>query len=240
MKDLRAAFLSDIHANFTALAHALESVRRYRADAIFIAGDLVGGGPHPVEVLRYIEARNIQAVRGNVENRLLGLYERGRSFKKLFRKKKTGTHWTGLQLGAREWSFLSSLPESLILNLNGFALSIVHGSPLSDAACIYPSLTAGGLRDMLVNRFPDVLVCGHTHIPFTKIIEATQIVNCGSVGLPVNGDPRGSYALVDLEKGGRARCRIVRFAYPTENVLDDLYERKVPRTSRERFMAGLM
>jgi predicted phosphodiesterase len=97
--------------------------------------------------------------------------------------------------------------------LAGKRLLLVHGSPLGDTDYVYPSLTARALAAKLGAARPDVLACGHSHIPFTRRIAGVRVVNAGSVGRPVDGDPRGSYALVELDRGALARARIVRFPY---------------------------
>ena len=58
------AFISDIHANFTALVAAIARAHRSGAERILMAGDVVGGGPHPVEVIRLLKSEGIAGVRG--------------------------------------------------------------------------------------------------------------------------------------------------------------------------------
>lgn len=42
-----------------------------------------------------------------------------------------------------------------------------------------------------------VIVFGHTHRPGVRRVGRRTMVNSGSVGLPYDGDPRASYALLD-------------------------------------------
>ena len=85
----------------------------------------------------------------------------------------------------------------------------------------------------------DVLVCGHTHIPFVKRIGKVLVVNCGSVGQPVDGDPRGTYALATLEKGAAPAVRIVRFAYSQETVLEAYRNTGLPKRLARDLREGL-
>ena len=103
---------------------------------------------------------------------------------------------------------------------------------------IYPSITRQGLEAKLGNKRPDILVCGHTHIPFVKRIGATLIVNCGSTGHPVDGDPRPTYALVRAERGLLSRGRIVRFAYDPSRTLTMLEKTPLPKGLRKDFSEG--
>lgn len=43
----------------------------------------------------------------------------------------------------------------------------------------------------------DVLLVGHTHLPVRRLHGSLQIVNPGSVGQPLEGDPRAAYAIWD-------------------------------------------
>ena len=227
---MRVAFLSDVHANLPALCRALESARRNGAETLFCAGDLVGGGPHPTEVVRLLMEREIPCILGNVDRKVLSL---GRDPKRLRRRIREGrgaaAAWAALSLGEAERAWLSSRPAELRLVLGTSDAWIVHGSPLSDEDYLYPSLTPRALGPRLGGERPDLLVCGHTHIPFARAVGAVRVVNCGSVGRPIDGDPRGSYALCDFGGSGRVQSRIVRFTYPVEALVADLESRGVPK-----------
>jgi diadenosine tetraphosphatase ApaH/serine/threonine PP2A family protein phosphatase len=96
---------------------------------------------------------------------------------------------------------------------------------LSDTDYIYPSLTAQALAAKLGDSRPRVLICGHSHVPFTKEIAGVRVVNCGSVGRPIDGDPRGTLALCEFAGEARVRCRMARFPYPVEPLVADLKAR---------------
>ena len=46
---MKLAILADIHANLPALEAVLADVQQYGVDGIIVAGDLIGGGPQPVQ-----------------------------------------------------------------------------------------------------------------------------------------------------------------------------------------------
>jgi diadenosine tetraphosphatase ApaH/serine/threonine PP2A family protein phosphatase len=194
---------------------------------VVIAGDLVGRGPNPVEVLRLIRGRGFPVIRGNVERKLLesrpGSAKQG-SAKSL----KKNLRWTADCLGASEWKFLEALPAEIRLDFAGCHVRVVHGSPTGDEDYVFPSITAAALAARLGAERPDVLVCGHTHLPFTRSLAGVRVINCGSVGSPYDGDPRGAFCLADFAPNTPMRSRIVRFEYPVERVMDDLTARRVP------------
>lgn len=237
---MRVAFLSDIHANHPALCAALALARRLGAERVVVAGDIVGSGPHPVEVVRLLSQRAIAAVSGNVERKLLSLDHGRHALEGMLERKKLGhLAWTALRLAAAERAWLAALPPELDLELGGAAVLVVHGAPGDDSDYIFPSITAAGLRARLGERRADTLVCGHSHIPFTRRVAGVRVINCGSVGRPVDGDPRGSFAIADFSSTGAARCSIARFSYPVEDVMRDVAARGVPGAVAEEYRQGI-
>jgi putative phosphoesterase len=223
---MRIAFLSDIHANFSALCRALEWAQRNRADRLICAGDIVGHGPHPTEVVRLLREQGVEAILGNVDRKVLALLESPKKLEKHLEKKANApAAWAALALGDAERAWLAALPKELRFSAGGADVWVVHGSPLSDTDYIFPSITGRALSTKLGEGRPRVLVCGHSHVPFTREIAGVRVVNCGSVGRPVDGDPRGALALCEFPGKALTRCRVVRFAYPVEPVIADLRAR---------------
>jgi putative phosphoesterase len=244
---MKIAFLSDIHANLPALLAALEVADRARAERVVVAGDVVGDGPHPVEVIAQLLQRPVAAIRGNVDRKVLGLgTKRGKLEKRLERggKQRRNRAWTALQLldAPEERAWLAELPAECSLDLEGRSVLVVHGSPLGDTDYLYPSLTPLGLRAKLEGREeerPSLLVSGHSHIPFVRAVDGVVVVNCGSVGRPADGDRRGSLALVEVEPGSGARAEIVRFPYPVDQVAEAIEARGVPGVSADEYRRGV-
>ena len=237
---MRIAFLSDIHANFPALCSALECIQRYRADRVICAGDIVGLGPHPTEVVRLLVEHKVEAILGNVDRKVLALSEAPKKLEKRLAKKPHGSSaWAARALGNAERSWLAGLRKELRIRVGGVDVWVVHGSPLSDTDYLFPSITAPALAPRLGEARPQVLVCGHSHIPFTKSVGGVRVVNCGSVGRPVDGDPRGAFALCDFPGEGRTRCRIVRFVYPVDSLIADFQARKAKGLNPQDYRTGL-
>jgi putative phosphoesterase len=236
---MRVVFFSDIHANFPALCRVMEWAQRHRADRLICAGDVVGHGPHPTEVVRLLMEQQVDAILGNVDRKTLALLESPAKLQKFLHKKAHApAAWAALALGEAERGWLAALPRELRFAVNGADVWVVHGSPLSDTDYIYPSLTAQALAAKLGAVRPRVLVCGHSHVPFTKEIGKVRVVNCGSVGRPVDGDPRGTLALCDFPGKGDVQCRIVRFAYPVEPVVADLEARGARGSMPQDYRTG--
>ena len=73
----------------------------------------------------------------------------------------------------------------------------------------------------------EVLVVGHTHLPFIRQSRHLSIVNPGSVGQPLDGDPRAAYA---LWQDGKASLR--RVLYDVEAAANAIECMELPPDSR--------
>ena len=88
------------------------------------------------------------------------------------------------------------------------------------------------LRELSGGGDADVVVCGHTHMQFDRVVGTVRVVNPGSVGMPY-GDPGACWAVLgpgvefrrtDYDRAAAA-ARILRSGWPgavefaRENVL---------------------
>jgi len=235
-----AAFLSDIHGNLPALEAALTDARACGAEKIYCAGDITGYGPFPTEVCHLLAEKQITAIVGNYDAKALEALKRPADFRSSMKPGKWKIlEWTCAHLDGEAQRFLSGLPAVHRERLaEKFDLLMVHGSPLSAEDAIYPSITTYGLKNKLVGERPDILVCGHTHIPFVKRVAGIIVVNCGSAGHPVDGDPRPAYALVKVLEGKPLSGRIIRFDYPKEEVVRTIERSSLPRSLGKDFNEG--
>ena len=233
------ALLSDIHGNLPALKAAVVDAKTRGVMQNICAGDIIGYGPFPNEVCEYLKTNEIRSISGNYDIKVLDVIKHGKSaVESLQKKKRELVIWTAKHLGKTAQCFLRNLPVSLEDELpGGRNLLVVHGSPVSNDDDIYPSITPKGLETKLKNACPDILVCGHTHIPFVKKVSSMLIVNCGSTGQPVDGDPKPSYAIISVNEKS-AGGRIIRFEYDINQTIKALKNTTLPKSLQNDFMEG--
>jgi hypothetical protein len=63
------------------------------------------------------------------------------------------------------------------------------------------------------------------------------IINCGSAGQPVDGDPQPSYALLSVEEK-RLHAHIIRFDYNVNDVISALVNTSLPKGVQKDFTDG--
>jgi diadenosine tetraphosphatase ApaH/serine/threonine PP2A family protein phosphatase len=178
------AVLYDIHGNITALDEVLAEAADAGADRYLLGGDYGTPSPAPLETLERLRALpNATWIRGNGERWLrepprdrpevMDVYE-------LFAG--------GIPDDEVEW--LYGLPE----RAESDGILYVHGSPLADDESFAPGPQDGEER-LLAGEHDRTIVFGHSHQQFRRPgPNGTDLVNPGSVGMPLDGDVRAAWA----------------------------------------------
>lgn len=200
---MRIALISDIHSNIEALKSVISDIETRNVDRIISTGDLVGYLPYPNEVIDYFKKYSIESVIGNNDKKVSE-----HVFDPKCLETKTGKEiqsggsllFTSKTITEDNRAYLRKLPERIILEIDGMKLLFVHGSPRAIDEYLYEE------DDELLETFSekieeDVLVFGHTHIPFHKIVNNKHFINAGSVGKPKHGNASSTYVVIDVEDG---------------------------------------
>ena len=185
--------LSDIHGNWA----ALQAIQEDGVDAVLCLGDMVSYGPFPGECITWVQERATHVLRGNHDTALsFGLDPRAAGFKRELAQATLEVHRRLLFSDAVEW--LRSLPTEVGFRLGDSDCCAVHASP-ADPLYSYrltPRLPDQEMEGELQGAQADLLCVGHTHLPMIRRAGSMVILNPGSVGQPLDGDPRTSYAVV--------------------------------------------
>jgi putative phosphoesterase len=221
------AVISDIHGNSIALKAVLADLKsRGGAEQLLVLGDLVAFGPDPAGVLGLLrDHASAIYILGDTDRYLVERQYPTRSgYQRWQAEILASFFWTAYQLSAVDLRFLGSLSRSKLIRFDDeHVILAVHGSPRSDEESIFPQTPDIELERMLAdNLFYNLLLCGHTHIPFDRVVDGRRVVNSGSVGLPFNGDPRASYVLIDLKPRGGYEIEFRQVAYDIEAVVAQL------------------
>ena len=207
------ALLYDIHGNAIALEAVLGDARRAGAERFLLGGDYALFGPWPsetVEVLRGVA--NTTWIRGNVDRWCAFPDQAGPD--DLLQRAIADCR---AALGADTVAELGALEEQVVLDETRYC----HASPVSDLESFLPD---PGERDdeLLGGAGERRIVFGHTHLQFRRRREdGIELINPGSVGLPLDGDRRAAYALVRED----ATVELRRVSYDHERSAAALSER---------------
>jgi predicted phosphodiesterase len=237
------AILADIHGNSPALRAVLRDVEQAGCTRWFVLGDIINGHD-PAGCVDLLQSGPgcIQALRGNAENYLLTpeLEAFPHSCEPFYADLLHLLRWYEQRLSSAQLTWLSSLPD--IIRWNGVCMA--HDSPIDrlfaeqhytpgieikyqelifHSPGIYPDTTGEQLEQVLNwMAFDSVfqVYIGHTHVPFIAWHGSRLVCNAGSVGMPLDGDPRAAWVLVKQSPGELPVVTIQRVEYDIDEILE--------------------
>ena len=183
---MKLGLIADIHCNLHGLRKALDLLAD--CDEVLCAGDLMYQYRFSNDVLALLQERGVRSIVGNHDQVVL----------------HTPSHplRSSPQVDPHYLDYLAGLPRELRLFFNGTDVAVFHGSPWDtddQSTYIYPQDTASLRRVASVEA--DLVVLGHTHVPFVEHVQGTIVVNPGSCSEPRDGTTSASCAVYDTASG---------------------------------------
>jgi putative phosphoesterase len=155
---MKIGIISDIHGDYKALETALDRLDNvHQVDFILCAGDLVGRGPQPDEVVSTIRERAIVTVRGNHDEWFYNISD-------------------------VNTAFLKNLPLDWQGHFEGCSIYMCHGKPGNNIWGLYRDHLSNTLLNMMLDSLNvDVMITGHTHMPMCIQVDRGCLINPGSL-----------------------------------------------------------
>ena len=197
---MKVGLISDVHANVLALEAVVEQLKFRGAEKIVCLGDLVGYGPSPNETIEYIRSERITCTLGAADERLAYSFARRKGVRHGVADEIL--EWTKGVLDSGHLEFLRSLPVQRRLATPAGWLRYFHGSSEDPNERLNLNQDPFTLARMLQRNRCSILVAGSTHVPFYRKVDSGLVINPGSVGLSLNGEPGADYALLDISEDG--------------------------------------
>jgi predicted phosphodiesterase len=233
------AVLSDIHGVLPALDAVLAEPDVRDADVIVLTGDMLTG-PQPAGTFDRLEALGDRAhwVKGNCERDLVAA-ARGEPY---FVPPKGTPYgpWIAEQLDDDRLARIDALPATLTLDVHGLGeVLFCHATPRDDEEFVFVDSDFARWDEVLAEVPHDVraIVCGHTHMPFARLVDRRLIVNAGSVGMPYGSTgaqwallANGAVTLRHTEFDREAACAaiVADSSYPDVEWWTDFFVRNPP------------
>lgn len=237
----KATIFGDVHANMLALEAVLADIDSRGLSNLYCLGDLVGYGTFPNEVIAAVLARNIPTIMGNYD---LGVGHNSDDCGCAYTNPKAealgklSIAWSNAHTSAENKAYLRNLVEAMPLQLGDLRVVLVHGSPRKVNEYLFEDRPEKSLYRLLDMAEADVLVCGHTHKPYHRILsDGRQVINAGSVGKPKDGDPRAGY--ITLAANGRdLSVEFIRVEYDVEAAAKAVEATNMPDEYAEMLRQG--
>lgn len=204
------AVLSDLHGVLPALEEVLAEPDVRAADQVVVTGDVVSG-PQPAEVMNRLIGlgERVVWVRGNADREVVGVVDG-------LPCEHPESVFAARALHAEHLAILRAMPYPVTLQVGSFgAVMFCHGTPRDDDEVVLVDTRIERWEEALASVPADVrtVVCGHTHMPFQRLVAGRLVLNPGSVGMPY-GRAGAHWALLD----GRAAEPVAHLRRSTYDV----------------------
>ncbi len=227
----KIAIISDIHANLYALQAVLEHAETRGAVAFLNAGDTIGYGAFPNQVVELLHTKNVVSIMGNYDVEVIkGTKKVGKGD-----KKKT-FNFTKKSLAKTCQAYLLSFPPQFRMQAADKKVLMAHGSPDSIDEHIYRDTPNERLSTLAQTAKADVIIVGHSHEQFYRQVDGVSFVNPGSVGRPGDGNPQAAYALIGFNP---FEVQLFRVDYNVVAAADALRKKGMPESLAQMLLCGV-
>jgi putative phosphoesterase len=185
---LKIAILSDIHGNLEALEAITGSF-----DELWVLGDLVNYGPDPAAAVDFVRKHAALVICGNHDH-AIGFGADPRCSPAFREAARAMQAYTESVLSDGQKAYLRQLPLTAEREAAGKRFFLCHAAP-SDPLFQYSPAEPAFWKPEAAPVNADVLLTGHTHLPFILDLGTQLVVNPGSVGQPKHGRCEACYAV---------------------------------------------
>lgn len=216
---MKFAIIGDIHSNKYALKSVLKDIEKKDVDFILSTGDIVGYLTHPNEVVHMLRQHNVLSIMGNHDQRIAHSKAitkeeiESMTTDEIFSKGSFVFTTSEISSGNRD--YLKNLPKQLKLCCNDFKLLMVHGTPTKIDEYLYPDSE----RIIEISKTVDanIIISGHTHVPYHMIKNGKHFINPGSVGKPKDHRYEATYMILNISN--QIQSNIVQVDYPINKLI---------------------
>jgi len=237
----QATIFGDIHGNLPALEAVFADMTARGLNDLYCLGDLVGYGVQPNEVIAAIRERNIPTIMGNYD---LGVGQDSDDCGCAYRTAEAralgerSIAWSNAHTSPKNKAFLRGLLDQIPLQLGDLRVLLVHGSPRRINEYLYEDRPESSLVRIMDGVEADVLVCGHTHLPYHRVLgDGRQVINAGSVGKPKDDNPQACYLHLSA-RGRDLAVQLMRVPYDVEQAAQAIEASEMPDEFAAMLRAG--
>jgi protein phosphatase len=213
---MKLLIAADIHGNYDAWSALPEDY-----DELWVLGDLVNYGPQPREVIMDVMAKASLVVQGNHDNAVA--YDDDSRWTSRYRTLSEVTRrFTSSVLADEHKAYLRGLPLYARAERDGVRFHLTHATPADPLYGRHPPESEAWAGELSAVD-ADVLLVGHSHVPFVRWFGEKLVLNPGSIGQPRTGDTLSRYA---VWQDGRFELR--SFRYPVVSAVAKLRALALP------------
>lgn len=227
-----------MHGNLPALEAVIADARNQGVEQFWHLGDFIGYGPFVDEVIDLLFEVCSHQVIGNYDLRALKFPKKKDKWKHSKNPEKyIAFKWAWEHLSKPNAKRLKALSEQQSVIVGDLTVLLTHGGPAAVDEAIGPDTPAERLTELAHETCADMILCGHTHVPFHQTVDDVTFVNPGSVGRPEGRDPRAAYAILEVQSK-RFEVQMHRVTYDVERMSRAIHAAGLPENFATMFKTG--
>ncbi len=225
----KLALISDIHGNIYAFLEVLKDIKNkgISFENVYCLGDSVGYGTKPDDVVNLLKEYSITSVLGNYD-KTVAFYKSGDEIKD-FQK------WTVDRVSEENKAYIREFKENISFSFKDKKILLTHASPNSIKEYVFFD-DIDKQNQISKNLKEDIVVFGHTHIPYKKYVNDKLFINAGSVGKPKDNDNRANYVILTFDD--EIQVEFIKVDYNYEKIATELENSTLPKSYANQIRTG--
>ncbi|MCU7829322.1 MAG: metallophosphoesterase family protein [Candidatus Thiodiazotropha sp. (ex Myrtea sp. 'scaly one' KF741663)] len=191
-------------------------------------GDSVAYCAQPEETVNTLREWGVRALMGNCEESLAtGQPDCGCGFEPGTSCSLLAEDWYRFcneRLSSDSKSWMGELPAGFQFTMGGLSFRLVHGALSSINRFLFASSPAVSKLEELARRDADVVIGGHSGLPFGECLDNRYWLNSGVIGMPANDGTQDGWFLLLYPMEAGVRCEWHRLFYNARAAQQAMYD----------------
>ncbi len=233
-----------VYSNLQALQECMEI-----ADSLGISpenrictGDMIGYCAQPRETIEWLKNSSVKCIAGNVEIQLReGQDDCGCNFSENSRCDLFSRQWfpyAQQRITDSDRAWMQDLPEILTFSYAGKPVCVLHGGYFETAGYIFASTAWERKQSDFEASGSEVILAGHSGIPFQDVHDGRYWLNAGVIGMPPNDGKTGGWFLL-LDDTDGFTFSFHRFEYDHRQAAKRMREANLPEAYAHTLETGV-
>lgn len=214
------------------------------ADHCICTGDIVAYCAQPNETVALLKDWGVHCLLGNCEESLAeNKNDCGCGFAEGTACDVLSAQWfeyskRQLHQSHKEW--FAALPRTIRFNYAGYKIEVVHGSVSSINRFIFASTAEQVFAEEFALSTADIILAGHSGIPFTKKVGRRYWHNAGVIGMPANdATPNTWYSVISINENAMLQIQQCALQYNYQQAYAAMHQANLTNSYAQALQSGI-
>ncbi|MDD0852171.1 metallophosphoesterase family protein [Halobacteriovorax sp. GB3] len=240
-------FFGGVYSNAEAFKAFLELMdnEEVSMDRLFHSGDLLAYCSSPKEVIQLIKERDINSILGNVEQQIVQeKSDCGCNFNEGSLCDTLSNQWYQFaknQIDKKDKEYLSTFSDLIKIRYHQSNILLCHGSPNQISKYLFNSSRPEEFEKTIDQSLSDIdiIISGHSGIPFCRFINEKLWINTGALGMPANDGTNRTWFVELNQEGTTIHYQLRSLIYDFEKEAELMRQNQLPEQYAKALETGL-